>query len=518
MKKKSLLKIAAVIYLMVSVLFFGQISAFADEIKPIHEYNFDSDIRTIVVDTGSQVKDATSIGKNHETFFTGYDGKGKARYFNGTDDHLVLGNLLPVGAKSIRFKMKKDASTVSDKLEAILSNNSNNVVSGYFIGIGSEMLNHRGGKFPDLTARMGTLYIASYYSDSALNYEIQTPESVCDGKWHDILLTWDGTTNTNSVKLYLDDMTTPVAQATAAYTTDRNIYGTSLLAGQVPGQFVEGGYDTGEKFWYNGYLDDIQIYDSAIIPEASNSDTPSNLKAVGGDSKVDLSWNTVTDATSYNLKRSTTAGGPYTTIATGVTGTSYTDKDVKNGTTYYYVVSSIVSGIESTNSNEVSAKPIAAQTPPATDAKLKVVLEVYEALQLSVDNDLDVNTEMAWTSSDETVATVNGKGVVTALAPGNTVITVKSADGSYTDYINVLVVEDAGDYRLAIDLKVGQSSRLTIDDFTNTANATWTSMDSSVAEVSGKGKVTAMSKGLALITAKDEEGNIIGRVYVRVRD
>jgi uncharacterized protein YjdB len=38
---------------------------------------------------------------------------------------------------------------------------------------------------------------------------------------------------------------------------------------------------------------------------------------------------------------------------------------------------------------------------------------------------LDVNTEMAWSSSDEAVATVNEKGVVTALALGNTVITVK---------------------------------------------------------------------------------------------
>jgi len=153
-----------------------------------------------------------------------------------------------------------------------------------------------------------------------------------------------------------------------------------------------------------------------------------------------------------------------------------------------------------------------------TKSKLKVVLEVKEQLQLSVDEDLDENFEMIWTSSNDTVAAVDANGVVTALAPGNTMITVTSEDGTYTDYINVLVVDDAKDYRLAVDLKVGKSCRLTVDDLTDTVKVNWSSLDPTVATVSSKGKVTAVGEGLTVVIATDEEGNEIGQIYVRVRE
>lgn len=30
-----------------------------------------------------------------------------------------------------------------------------------------------------------------------------------DSQWHDVLFTWDGTTNANGAKLYIDDMVNP---------------------------------------------------------------------------------------------------------------------------------------------------------------------------------------------------------------------------------------------------------------------------------------------------------------------
>ena len=84
---------------------------------------------------------------------------------------------------------------------------------------------------------------------------------------------------------------------------------------------------------------------------------PAGLAATAGNAQVALSWNASTGATSYSVKRSTTNGGPYTNLATGVTTTSFTNTGLTNGTTYYYVVSAINGNGESQNSAQASATP-----------------------------------------------------------------------------------------------------------------------------------------------------------------
>jgi regulation of enolase protein 1 (concanavalin A-like superfamily) len=85
--------------------------------------------------------------------------------------------------------------------------------------------------------------------------------------------------------------------------------------------------------------------------------TPTGLAATPGDAQVALSWNSSAGATSYNVKRATVSGGPYTTIGSP-TLTSFTDTTALNGTNYYYVVSAVNSGGQSANSSQVSAIPV----------------------------------------------------------------------------------------------------------------------------------------------------------------
>ena len=90
--------------------------------------------------------------------------------------------------------------------------------------------------------------------------------------------------------------------------------------------------------------------------------TPQDLTATAGNAQVTLNWSTVAGATSYHVKRATSSGGPYATMA-NPTGGTYTDTQAFNGATYYYVVSALTAGAESANSTQASASlqsPVAA--------------------------------------------------------------------------------------------------------------------------------------------------------------
>jgi fibronectin type 3 domain-containing protein len=108
-----------------------------------------------------------------------------------------------------------------------------------------------------------------------------------------------------------------------------------------------GGYGDVAELQFHGYL----AGDSVPLPTA-----PGGLAAAAvSSSQINLAWNMVTNAASYNVKRSTTNGGPYVIIATGVTATNYDDTGLADDTTYFYVVSAVNAGGESASSVQVSA-------------------------------------------------------------------------------------------------------------------------------------------------------------------
>ena len=64
--------------------------------------------------------------------------------------------------------------------------------------------------------------------------------------------------------------------------------------------------------------------------------------AAAGSNRVTLSWEAITNASSYSVKRAISETGAYQTLATGVTNFSYTDLTAKNGTTYFYTVAVVI--------------------------------------------------------------------------------------------------------------------------------------------------------------------------------
>jgi len=101
-------------------------------------------------------------------------------------------------------------------------------------------------------------------------------------------------------------------------------------------------------------------------PASPTPSIPAGLKATASVKKVWLRWLPVATANGYNILRSTTSKGPYTTIAAykGISPV-YEDTGVTNGATYFYVVSAINQAGKSANSSEVNATPATAGALPS---------------------------------------------------------------------------------------------------------------------------------------------------------
>ena len=112
-----------------------------------------------------------------------------------------------------------------------------------------------------------------------------------------------------------------------------------------------------------GNVAELQFYGyPAGVPESAPSVPTGLVAAAISSGQINLAWNAVANASSYNVKRSLTNGGPYTVVASGVTATNCSDTGLVGATAYYYVVSAVNSGGESTNSIQASATTAAGAT------------------------------------------------------------------------------------------------------------------------------------------------------------
>ncbi len=92
---------------------------------------------------------------------------------------------------------------------------------------------------------------------------------------------------------------------------------------------------------------------------------PTNVKATPNSvTSIKVSWSSVKGASGYKLYRSTSKSGTYSLVTT-TTSTSYIDKGVKTGSTYYYKVLSYAGQGSSTLNSAYSAVVSRAATSPA---------------------------------------------------------------------------------------------------------------------------------------------------------
>jgi len=108
-----------------------------------------------------------------------------------------------------------------------------------------------------------------------------------------------------------------------------------------------------------------------VVPPGSalsKPSAPTGLVATVGSGTVTLTWNAGGGATVYTVKRARISAGPYTTLGKVEvpSPTTYTNRRLTNGTTFYYAVSATNRAGTSPNSAPLAATPILPPTFTAT--------------------------------------------------------------------------------------------------------------------------------------------------------
>ena len=165
---------------------------------------------------------------------------------------------------------------------------------------------------------------------------------------------------------------------------------------------------------------------------------------------------------------------------------------------------------------ETPPKPIAVTGVTLDQTTLSLVAGTTGQLTATVSPDDAADKTVTWASADETIATVDANGKVTAVADGQTTITVTTTDGAKTADCKVIVTKDK------VNVSGITLSETTLDKTTDDGAVTlvatvspeeatdktvvWTSSNPAVAAVSATGEVSFLDKGTATITVTATNG------------
>jgi uncharacterized protein YjdB len=141
-----------------------------------------------------------------------------------------------------------------------------------------------------------------------------------------------------------------------------------------------------------------------------------------------------------------------------------------------------------------------------------VVIQKDEEYQIpyTLDPSSATEADIAWTSTNTSVATVSKKGVVKGVTQGSTIIMAKLANGEIA-YCNVVVQEEVEGLQLNYDTKTvytGKTFKLKASikpEGATNPEVTYESSNPAVATVTAKGTVKGIKSGTAIITVTTKE-------------
>ena len=213
-------------------------------------------------------------------------------------------------------------------------------------------------------------------------------------------------------------------------------YGPAIATGVTASQFTDVTVVTGETYHYVVTAIDTGSTESVPSDEAvvtAMIQPPTGLTRTQGDGVIELDWsdNTSGILDFYSVYRSETPGGPFNIpLATGLLTSGYSDTDVVNGTTYYYVVTATdkVVALESVNSAQISGTPFT----PVAGATLHAHLDASVPASVTADGSSIVSLWADQTAGGFNAASVGGTGTVFYPSSGQSETGLDGVDFGFT--------------------------------------------------------------------------------------
>lgn len=192
---------------------------------------------------------------------------------------------------------------------------------------------------------------------------------------------------------------------------------------------------------------------------------------------------------------------------------------IATGTT---IITASLNGYTSTCTIVVSSNYIPVNGISLNKSNLNLTINSSEKLTSNVSPSNASNKDVTWRSSNNSVATVDSNGKITAKKIGTTIITVSSS--GYTSTCTVNVVDTIELKEITINkttLRLKEKNSETLKITFNPSNATnkkitWKSSNSNIATVDNNGTVKAIKPGSATITAVSNDGGYVATSKVTV--
>lgn len=153
------------------------------------------------------------------------------------------------------------------------------------------------------------------------------------------------------------------------------------------------------------------------------------------------------------------------------------------------------------------------------DKTVTMGLNQTRQLQVKITPSDTTNKNVQWTSSNNSVATVDSNGVVTSKNSGSTIITATTHNGLKTEFFIEVETPVTNITLNSNEINLNQGGTFKLDATVNPSNASnknikWISANESIATVDQSGNVTADVAGTTYISAVSADGKVIATCTV----